>query len=206
MMALREADTLFAFVHAPTARHEGGINRNADGRDPGGPTNRGLSARLWRVIRRSPRYRELRDWPADVLALDEAQVSHVLRREFYERLGVGRLARLPGLLDAAPQLVRQIHDINVQHGALHAGEWLQRALNDLAGAGLAVDGRIGPRTRAAVAAALVAGRIDAVNDAIVAARLAYMRRLANWPAARNGWTRRAASYRVPRVADSGNKT
>jgi lysozyme family protein len=192
------ADRQFDFVHAPTAEHEGGIDPNTAGTDPGGPTNRGLSTKLWRTIRHTAHgvalYPEVRDWPGDVLDLSREQVRHVLRKEFYDRLGVDRLARVPGLLDRAPQLVRQIYDINVQHGAMHAGRWLQQALNVAVGANLEVDGLIGRKTRAAVADAVAQNKLEAVNDMIAADRLSYMKTLGGWSDRAKGWSARAESY------------
>lgn len=108
---------------------EGGYVDHAE--DSGGPTNHGITQAKLSGWRRRPVS------AADVQALSEAEAREIYRADY-------RAAQL----DIAPDAVEDLLlDIYTNHGPGNYTLILQRAL------GVAVDGRIGPKTRAALAAA-----------------------------------------------------
>lgn len=113
-------DAVFARALAFVLESEGGLAD--DPRDPGGRTNLGISQRAWPGL--------------DVAGLDRAGAAALYRREYWDRPGLGALP---------PALAAAVFDAAVNCGPRRAGELAQAALNRL-GAGLVVDGRIGPRT------------------------------------------------------------
>jgi lysozyme family protein len=84
--------------------------------------------------------------------------------------------------DFPPALAFQLFDAAVNHGAGNAAKILQRAL------GVEADGKIGPVTRAAVAAAdpFVLGVLFGAE------RLDFWTRCGDWAGSGKGWTRRGA--------------
>ena len=103
------------------------------------------------------------------LTLDAAQA--IYRRDYWDRVRAGEMP---------PPLALLVFDAAVNNGPAQAARWLQQA------AGVAVDGRIGPATLAAVAAAQGA----ALCAEFQAQRLTFMASLPTWRVFGPGWARR----------------
>lgn len=165
----------FTVAHSFTARWEGGLSDHPA--DPGGLTNYGVSLRWVQDLAREAREECLRlarscdgcvrpaagdcalqaldfDMDGDVDADDiractRAQAAALFRREFWDKLGCGRLP-LP--------LAVCLYDAAVNMGPARAVRQLQQAMNQVGEAELdhwspiAEDGLMGPRTRELAAA------------------------------------------------------
>jgi len=107
--------------------------------DRGGPTKGGITLATLAAWRR--RMGQPVPTAADVEALTEAEVRRILRHLYVDEPGYG------GIRD--PHLQALVVDCAVLYGADDASPWLQRAATRL-GAEIAVDGKVGPRTIAAV--------------------------------------------------------
>ena len=133
---------------ADVMRREGGFVR--DRADRGGPTNYGITQATLRAWRRRP-----------VTADDVRQLAADEAREIYRR----RYVEAPGF-DSLPDPLRaQVIDDGVLSGPRTAVRDLQRAVRR-SGAPVAVDGRLGPQTRAV---------LDASDTRVVHARLLQVR-------------------------------
>lgn len=124
---------------------EGGFTD--DPHDPGGPTNRGITLGVfaaWRKVAVADANRE--SLIRALKAIDDATVREIYRRRYWDR---ARCAEL-----AAP-LALMHFDAAVNHGVGAAIRVLQEAV------GAAVDGEIGPETRAAIAKARPADALEA---------------------------------------------
>lgn len=130
------ASSAIAFV----LQHEGGLVDHPA--DPGGLTNFGISQRAYPHL--------------DVRALTREQAADIYRRDYWDRL---RLDELPGPVALA------VMDAAVNSGPDRSARLLQEAVNLFAPGLLAVDGSLGPKTRAAV------GQLDAVEVALAAIAL-----------------------------------
>ncbi len=137
----------------------------ADPRDPGGATKYGITRATLARARGRPAS------VADVKALTRQEAGAIYRRSYWAQVGGDALP--PGL-DLA------IFDFGVNSGPARAIKALQSAL------GVAADGRLGPATRAAIAACDPAATVRRVT----ADRLGFMRRLSTWTAFGRGWTAR----------------
>ena len=113
-------------------RREGGyVNHPAD---RGGPTNFGITAQTlgsWRKLGRPAT-------AAEVQALTETEARAIYRQQYITDPGFEVITH--------PALLHLLVDAGVHSGAKRAAQWLQAAL------GVAADGVIGPKTRAALAA------------------------------------------------------
>jgi Putative secretion activating protein len=115
-------------------RREGGyVNHPAD---KGGPTKFGITLETLTKWRR-PRPVTV----DDVYRLSEAEARQIYRQKYITAPGYG------GIVD--PQLAGLVVDCAVLYGEDDASPWLQQAARDL-GATLVVDGKVGPKTLAAV--------------------------------------------------------
>jgi hypothetical protein len=159
-------------------RREGGyVNHPAD---RGGPTKFGITMgtlQRWRG-----------DHPVtadDVCRLTEAEARQIYRQRYVIAPGYA------GIKD--PQLVGLMVDCCVLYGEDDASPWLQQAAKDL-GADLAVDGKVGPRTLAAVNAIAP----ERLIRRICAARLRKMGRVItekpSQAAFAAGWSNRLAEF------------
>ena len=134
----------------------------------------------------------------------EEQINRIFREEFFDRPKIDKVARIPGLMDEAPQLPEQLFDTGVLHGSDTAGRLVQQSLDEVLGTDLretdesgdkVYDGNVGPKTRAAIAQAVREGKIQEVNDRMVDKRIEVMRsnpKLSFFP----GWIPRAEGFRI----------
>lgn len=173
---------------------EGGFVNDPD--DPGGATKYGVTIHTMRRLGLDLTG-DGRIGVADVRALTQAQAEEIFVDHYYRRPGIDRL---PAMLRAS------VFDMYVNAGG-NAVKILQRLLRDM-GHNIAVDGAIGPQTRAAATAAADAAP-DHLADAYGIARRNYYFRLADRrPASRKfarsraggkgGWIRRAEEFIAPR--------
>lgn len=173
---------------------EGGFVNDPD--DPGGATKYGVTIHTMRRLGLDLTG-DGRIGVADVRALTQAQAEEIFVDHYYRRPGIDRL---PAMLRAS------VFDMYVNAGG-NAVKILQRLLRDM-GHNIAVDGAIGPQTRAAAEAAAAAAP-DHLADAYGIARRNYYFRLADRrPASRKfarsraggkgGWIRRAEEFISPR--------
>ncbi len=109
-------------------RREGGYVH--DPADRGGPTKYGITQRTLRAWRGHPVI------PGDVRAMTQSEARAIYQRRYVDEPG---FARLPDPLRA------QVVDDGVLSGPRQAVKNLQRAIG-----GVTVDGRLGPKTRAAL--------------------------------------------------------
>lgn len=125
---------VFSHALAHILEMEGGFGDDAH--DPGGPTNQGITLEVfanWRGLALSSDNRD--GLIRDLKAIDAATVSEIYRRRYWEPAGAESLA---------PPLALMHFDASVNHGIGTAIRFLQEAV------GAAIDGEIGPETRAAV--------------------------------------------------------
>lgn len=109
--------------------------------DRGGPTRWGISEAVARA----------HGYAGDMRTLPRAQAESIYRRDYWEKPGFASLAEL------APGVAAELFDTGVNMGVATASGFLQRALNALNRGGrdypdLNMDGRIGAKTMAALAA------------------------------------------------------
>lgn len=111
--------------------------------DRGGPTRWGITQAVARAF----------GYPGDMRELPQDTARAIYRRRYWDEPGFGRVARV------SERIADELFDTGVNMGTGKAGEFLQRALNalNLRGtmyADLAVDGRLGSMTLAALKALL----------------------------------------------------
>lgn len=163
-------DTIFDAI----IRREGGyVNHPAD---QGGPTNFGITAQTlgtWRKLGRPAT-------AAEVQALTETEARAIYRQQYVTGPGFDAVTH--------PALLHLLVDSAVHSGPKRAVQWLQLAL------GVTADGIIGPKTRAALAAA----DQGALYRKVLGQRLRYLGRLiTNDPkqsAFAAGWMNRMAEF------------
>jgi lysozyme family protein len=138
--------------------------------DPvGGPTKWGISQRSY------PTHNII------TLTVDDAE--YLYRRDYLAPLQADRFQ---------DGVAYQLLDFAVNSGQPNAVRTIQKAL------GVVADGKIGPITRAAIAAR---SESDMVMI-IIAARLLYMTSLSNWEANSRGWARRMAKNLIHATEDT----
>ena len=158
---------------------EGGFVNDPD--DPGGATNHGVTIGTMKKLGLDLNRDGLVD-VLDVKALSRDRAKRIFLQHYYHAPGI---SRLPAVLRAS------VFDMQVNAGG-NAIRLLQKLLREM-GQDIAVDGRIGPRTEAAAAAAF-RDAPDHLADAYGIARRNYYYRLAD---------RRAASRKFARRRDGG---
>ena len=144
---------------------EGGYSNNP--KDPGGETRYGITKRTARA----------HGYLGSMRTLPMATAARIYKVSYWDACQCGQLP---------PWLRLAVFDAAVHSGPAQSVRWLQQAL------GVPVTGRIGPETVAAAA-----GKTDcqAVIDALLDMRLAYLQRLKNWNTFKNGWTARIEKVR-----------
>lgn len=143
--------------------YEGGYVDNP--RDPGGPTNLGVTQETlcrWRGHPVSP---------ADVKALTRADVAPIYGKRFWATVACDDL---PSGVDLI------VFDASVNHGPVRAGRFLQAAV------GAVVDGQVGPKTVDLVKQHPAAETVKRFK----AARGAFYRSLSTFDTFGRGWMRR----------------
>lgn len=144
--------------------HEGGFVNHP--KDPGGPTNRGVTQRVY------DGYRDRIGQPRrSVRAITNDEVGEIYLRQYWKPI---RGDDLPAGLDYA------VFDFAVNSGVKRAAQELQRVL------GVKVDGTIGEVT---LAAARKADVFDLI-ERLCARRMEFLRGLRTWPTFGKGWSRR----------------
>ena len=126
---------------------EGGFSDDKD--DPGGATKYGITEGTLSVAKQ----RGVVPSSVTIHSLTPEHAAAIYRAMYWDRI---RGDDLPRPLDLI------LFDIAVNSGIGKAGELLQKALNMVAGSCLSVDGAIGPKTMAALSAALRCDRPDVV--------------------------------------------
>ena len=153
-------------------RREGGFVDHPD--DRGGPTKYGITAETLEAYRGGPVTVD------DIQTLTEAEARQIYRTRYLEGPGFNRV-------DHAP-LRALLVDCAVNHGPVRAVRWLQQAV------GTQADGRIGPKTRAALGAT-DAGR---VYRKVLAERCKFYGQLISSDRSQavfaRGWTVRLAEF------------
>ena len=153
---------------AATLGYEGGYTNNP--RDPGGPTNLGVTqATLSRWLGHPATI-------ADVKALTREAVAPIYRTNYWNAV---QGDALPAGVDHA------VWDWGVNSGPSRPVNHLQAIL------GITQDGHIGPATLDALAKRDPAAVINALCDR----RLAVLKSLSTWPTFKGGWSKRVEAVR-----------
>lgn len=189
-----DAADLAAFEEAlrQTIDHEGGwvLSRDADG----AAVYCGVNSRAnpgW------PGWEHLPDAaPARPRRIDTPVLRRLVGAVYQERYWRSRICVY---VARWPSVRRQVFDCVVNHGESGAVERLQEACQH-AGADIVDDGKMGPATEEAIQSLVRRLGERGANDALVDARIAFYRRLADAKPGRKrylkGWTRRAETYRL----------
>lgn len=136
---------LFDELDKPTATAEGGhVNHPSD---RGGETHHGITIQTARE----------EGYTGRMVDMTAAQAKAIRRGRYYVRPGIHHLAAV------SKAVAREIYDSAILHGPGVPARWLQRSLNALNRRGkdyadIPVDGAIGPKTAAALAAFLKRNR------------------------------------------------
>jgi lysozyme family protein len=154
--------------------HEGGYTN--DVRDPGGPTNFGITIVDYR------KYIKPDATPADVRAMSIEQAKRIYRARYWD---VQRCDELPAGVDYA------IFDYGVNSGIGRSGKVLRRLLN--------VPGNANTVEDAVIAAALASDAATLV-EAICGERLRFLQSLKTWSAFGTGWARRVKAVQSAALA------
>jgi lysozyme family protein len=154
---------------------EGGFANRSRKADPGGPTNWGITqGTLSAWLGRPVSIEEVQD-------LDRSIAVQIYKSQYWDTV---RGDVMPRGLDYA------LFDFAVNSGPARAIKTLQKIL------GVAADGVAGVQTLSAVRQH---ESIFLVNE-LSAARLAFMKRLKNWPYNKNGWSRRVREVQEKSLA------
>ncbi len=143
------------------------------------PTNMGIKkSTLDDYAKKHPE----KDLPTDVKYLQPDQAKEIYKEVYWNKTDIP---------DIENGRVRDaVFDMNVMGGA---GRVVQRALNDFSDAGLAVDGKIGPKTVEALNS-IPANKVSDFMETLKAQRFEYLQKTDNWPTSKNGWTKRTNKY------------
>lgn len=170
--------------------HEGGYVNHP--KDPGGPTNKGVTQRVYDAYRRGKGL-----GAKSVQQISNQEVADIYDGQYWNAV---KGDELPAGVDYV------LFDGAVNSGPKQSIIWLQRALGPIYKG--RVDGTMGFTTIAAVNAV---NDHDALIDRICDQRLAFMRHLRTWPTFGKGWSARVAEVRsigqawatndVPQVAN-----
>jgi len=159
---------------------EGGVSDRPLSADPGGFTSRGVTQKVydqWRSLRKLP--------PKSVRGITAQEVAAITKANYWNPV---QGDKLPSGVDYA------VVDFAFNSGAAQAAKELQRVL------GVTADGVIGLGTLKALSKADPKRVINGLCDR----RLAFMKKLKNWNANKNGWTNRVAHVRSQSLALSAN--
>lgn len=152
---------------ALTLAYEGGYSNNPA--DPGGPTNQGITQRVYDA------YRKLAGLPVQsVKLISSLEVSDIYRKQYW------RLIRGD---DLPPGVDYAVFDFAVNSGVSRAVRYIQQQI------GVEADATIGMHTIAGISAAFQSNP-DKLIAQYCANRLAFMRSLSTFPTFGKGWTKR----------------
>ena len=155
--------------------------------DPGGPTNMGVSLRWLRDVGLAGDINKDGDVNADdIRALTPEQVESLFKARFWKPQGLDELPRGPAIAH---------FDCSVNTGSGRAGRIMQEVCNFHPGDILAVDGKVGPKTRQRVREICeddVAERVFAAR--LLAGRKRFYDTLANRPVVRTVHGRPVETY------------
>ncbi|RUV20369.1 MAG: N-acetylmuramidase [Mesorhizobium sp.] len=154
--------------------HEGGYVNHP--KDPGGPTNKGVTQRVYDAYRRGKGL-----GTRSVQQISNQEIADIYDRQYWDAV---KGDELPAGVDYV------LFDGAVNSGPKQSIIWLQRALGPLYKG--RVDGTMGLTTIAAVNAV---NDQDALIDRICDQRLTFMRRLRTWKTFGRGWSARVAEVR-----------
>lgn len=160
---------------AHTMSYEGGWTDNR--RDPGGPTNRGITFAVLRQVRKNATVQQLR-----ALTAEDAQA--IYRSLYYVPVGA---ELLPSGVDL------MAGDMAVNAGVLASARILQQAL------GLVQDGHVGPVTIRAACAADPVSLIVATG----VLQAAFYRGLGNFAVFGDGWLSRVRDRQIAALSMAG---
>ncbi len=164
---------------AAVLEHEGGYVDHP--KDPGGATNKGITLDYFR------RYVKADGTKADLKRLTTEQAATVYRHQYWNAVS-GEV--LPAGVDYA------VFDFGVNSGPSRAIKFLQKAV------GVTQDGRIGPKTLAAVKAMAPAKLIAKLCEM----RLIWLTKLGTWDTFGKGWTKRVSGVRALALELAGEAT
>lgn len=151
---------------ATVLKHEGGYVNHPQ--DPGGETNLGVTRRVWQEwVKRELREDEMR-------TLTPEMVAPLYKQMYWDAV---RGDDLPAGVDLC------VFDCAVNAGVGRASRFLQQVV------GVTADGKIGPRTLAAV----TAKPADEVVDEFTKLREAHFKSLSTFATFGRGWMRRLAA-------------
>ncbi len=123
-----------------------------------------------------------KDLPSDVKNLQPSQAKEIYKDAYWDNTNIPKIEN--------DRVRNAVFDMNVMGGA---GCVVQRALNDFSNAGLAVDGKIGPKTIDALNS-IPANSVSDFMEILKAHRFEYLQKTDNWPTSKNGWTKRTNKY------------
>jgi uncharacterized protein (TIGR02594 family) len=168
----------FARIQPIIEKWEGGFSDNPA--DPGGATNMGITQETLQEWRQQEVTKD------DVKALQRDEARQIFRARYWEPL---RCDEMP------IGLALMTYNAGVNNGIGRGANWLQQALNRQ-GAGLDVDGAVGPLTLSACARADVT---RAMND-FANTQEAFYRSLPTFPTFGKGWLNRLTDVRSKALA------
>ena len=111
-------------IEGVLAREGGYVN---DPRDAGGETNLGITVATARA----------NGYTGPMKSLTKATAAAIYKSQYYLKPGFDKVAAI------YPRVADELFDTGINMGTTPAGRFLQRALNALNGAGLAVNGAVG---------------------------------------------------------------
>lgn len=120
--------------------------------DRGGPTKYGITQAVARE----------NGYEGDMRNLPLATAKNIYLQAYLVKPGFDKYMQLSEAIAA------ELFDTGVNMGQARAAQFLQRAVNALSGAGLAVDGKLGPATFAATGAYLSKRKVDGVSNLVKA--------------------------------------
>lgn len=168
--------TEFERALAKVLVHEGGYVNHP--KDPGGPTNKGITQRVYDAYRRANV-----GSTRTVQSITPDEVEAIYRSRYWDVIKGDELPAGVGYV---------VFDGAVNSGVGRSPKWLQRALSE---AGLykgAIDGVIGPGT---IEATHEHPNHDQLIARICEIRLAFLKALVTWPTFCRGWASRVAGVK-----------
>lgn len=153
--------------------HEGGYVDHP--KDPGGATNMGITHRTLAAWRGHPVTKD------DVRLMDRDEAAAIYRANYWRPLSAD---------DLPAGVALQAFDFGVNAGVSRSAKLLQRI------AGVPEDGKVGPKTIAAI------GKMapSQVISRFTAGRMDHYRSLKTWPTFGKGWTRRTLETEAAALA------